>query len=209
MNILVFGASGATGLHLVQQGLERNYSITAFVRNPSAFKIWHKRLTIVKGNVNDYATVEKAVKGKDAVLSAIGANNMFVYDPVVVNGMANIIKAMELNDTVRLIYLSTLMVKESRKDAGFLIKRVASNLLRSERRGHEEREKQIRQSELLWTIVQAPVLTNGVQKKVYRIGENLKTNAFAATISRADVAHSMLEQLTRNDHVRKAIRLLP
>jgi uncharacterized protein YbjT (DUF2867 family) len=33
MNVLVFGASGATGRELVKQGLEKGYSVTAFVRN--------------------------------------------------------------------------------------------------------------------------------------------------------------------------------
>ena len=75
MKVLVFGASGATGYHVVSQGLANGHGITAFVRNPSKLKIAHERLRVWQGDVADAKHVEDAVQGQDAVISALGASS--------------------------------------------------------------------------------------------------------------------------------------
>ena len=95
MKILVFGASGKTGHQLVQQGLLQGPHITAFVRNPLKLKITNDKLKVIQGDVINYQMVEEAVKGQDAVLSALGASSAFKYDQSVVDGVGNIIKAMQ------------------------------------------------------------------------------------------------------------------
>jgi putative NADH-flavin reductase len=209
MDIVIFGASGATGLQLVKQALAKRHAVTAFVRSTSRITIRHERLTIVQGNVIDYPVVEQAIKGKAVVLSALGADNMFRYDRVVVDGMAHIIRAMESTGVHRLVYMSFIGVHESRKDAGFVISRIAPRLLRTEIAGHEARERLIRQSNLHWTIVQPPTLTSGALTQTYRIGEEIRSNAFAPKLSRADVADFMLKQLSDQGFIRKAVRMLP
>jgi len=209
MKILIFGASGATGRHLVKQALDQQHYVTAFVRDPAKLTIEHNNLKLVQGNVINYQEVENAINGHDAVLSALGANSPFRYDQVVVDGMENIIKAMQAAKVERLIYLSTAGVKASRRDAGFAIRFIAPKLLRTEIAGHEAREKMIKQSHLKWTIIHAPALTNGEQKKEYQYGENLKATSFLVALSRADVADFMLKQLTDNSYICKTARLMP
>ena len=72
MNVLVFGASGATGRELVKQGLEKGYSVTAFVRNPAALNTKSPNLELVQGNVGNRAAVESAINGQHAVICALG-----------------------------------------------------------------------------------------------------------------------------------------
>ncbi len=72
MKLLIFGATGGTGRALVQQALEQGHVVTAFARNPSKISAVHSNLHIVKGDILDYASVEAAVHGQDAVLSALG-----------------------------------------------------------------------------------------------------------------------------------------
>ena len=38
MNVLIFGATGGTGMHRVNQALERGHSVTAFVTDPARLK---------------------------------------------------------------------------------------------------------------------------------------------------------------------------
>jgi putative NADH-flavin reductase len=76
MNILVYGASGATGHELVKQALAQGHNVTAFARNPSKLKIGHDKLKVIQGDVINYQLVEGAVKGLDAVLSALGAASL-------------------------------------------------------------------------------------------------------------------------------------
>ena len=208
MNILIFGASGATGHELVKQALEQGHAVTAFVRNHAKLKITHNNLQSVQGDVADSLSVENAVEGKDVVISALGASSPFKYDQTVVDGVGNIIKAMERSNVKRFIYLSFIGVQESRKDGGFVIKYIAPKLLKTEIAGHENREKMIRQSNLAWTIVRAATLTKGIKKGAYRNGEELSSSSFTITISRADVADFMLKQINDNTFLHKAARIM-
>jgi putative NADH-flavin reductase len=169
----------------------------------------HPKLSILEGNVSDASKVQQAVAGKEAVLSALGANQVFRYDSIVVNGLSHIVKAMADLRVNRLIYLSTLGVPASSKGAGLLIRALAPTLLRYEIRGHQEREQIVQASPLQWTIVRAPILTNGERTECYKADVHLKSPHFATKLSRADVAHCMLAQLRQDCFVRKAISVMP
>jgi len=208
MNILIFGASGATGHELVKQGLEHGHNVTAYVRTPSKLTVQHQNLKVIQGDVINAPLVRNAMEGKDAVLSALGASSPFKFDNAVVDGMHNIVQVMEQTGVTRLIYLSAMSVKESRNDAGFLIKFLAPILLRTETAGHEARESIITQSRLEWTIVRAAALTNGAHKVIYRSGIDIRATGIVASISRADVADFMIKQLTDKTFLFKAPRLM-
>jgi len=72
MKLVIFGASGKTGRQLVEQALTRGHAVTAFVRNPGKFRLTHANLQLAQGDILNYDTVEPAVRGQDAVLSALG-----------------------------------------------------------------------------------------------------------------------------------------
>jgi len=74
LKIIIFGASGRTGLHLIKQALERGHEVTAFARTPNKISIDHDRLHIIRGNVHDARAVEKAIAGQEVVLCASGTN---------------------------------------------------------------------------------------------------------------------------------------
>src|SRR5687768_16562135 len=148
MRILIFGASGATGHELTKQALSQGYAVTAFVRTPLKLKIQHVNLNVVQGDVADFQAVDSAIKGHDAVLSVLGASSPFAYDHTIVEGMSNIVNAMEAHRVRRLVYMSFVGVMESRDTAGFVIKYIAPKLLATEIKGHEIRERRIRDSAL-------------------------------------------------------------
>jgi putative NADH-flavin reductase len=208
MNLLIFGASGATGHELVNQSLLKGYSVTAFVRDPSRLKIDHEKLKVFKGDITDQSDLANAIRGQNVVLSALGASSPFRFDPVLVEGVGKIIRAMEDLKVVRFIYLSFIGVSDSRVNGGFVIRHIAPKLLKNEIAGHEAREKMIRNSELNWTIIHAPTLTNGKKNGTYRTGENLSSNSFLVTMSRADVADFMLTQCVDLTFNHKAVRIM-
>lgn len=72
MKLLVFGATGGTGGRLVQQALQQGHVVTAFARDPSKMPLVHDNLRVVRGDILDAESVEIAVAGQDAVLSALG-----------------------------------------------------------------------------------------------------------------------------------------
>jgi putative NADH-flavin reductase len=204
MQILILGASGKTGHELVKQALTQGHLVTAFVRTPSKLEITHHNLKIIQGDATDYHAVENAVKGHDAVFSTLGAASPFKYDQSTVDGLNNIVNAMETTGVNRFIYMSAINVEESRKHAGLLIRVLGTTLLRTETAGHEAREKIIRQSQLDWTLVRAGALSNRKHTGNYRSGEDIKAKRIAASISRADVADFLLRQLTDPSYMKKA-----
>lgn len=81
MNLLLFGASGATGHEIVKQAMAQGHHVTAFVRDPVKLTIKHEWLKLVQGNVKDFSSVDAAVKGHDVVLSALGVSQPLKSDP--------------------------------------------------------------------------------------------------------------------------------
>jgi putative NADH-flavin reductase len=208
MKILIYGASGKTGHELVKQALERGHDVTAFVRTPSKMKITHRHLKIFQGDIVNSRNVSESIKGHDVVFSTLGAASPFKYDSSVVDGMGNIIQAMEENNVMRFIYMSFVGIKETQNKAGFVIRYIAPKLLSSEIAGHTAREKMIKESHLQWTIVRAPTLTNGKHTQQFRTGEDISSGGFTVTISRADVADCMLRQLSDQKFLRKTSLVL-
>lgn len=208
MNILIFGASGNTGHELVRQALNQGHKVTAFVRSPDKLKISNENLKVIRGDVKDYSSVENAIKNQDAVISALGVSKPLKKDPVVVEGIKNIIKAMEQMNVKRFIYLSFVAVGESRNNTGFILKNIVSRIVHNEIEDHEEKESIIKSSSLEWTIVKPPKLSNGKQKGKYRSGENIKAGSILPMMSRTDVADFMLTQLSDRTFLHKAVSVM-
>ena len=207
MKLLIFGATGGTGRALVAQALDQGYTVTAFARNPDAVTTKHSRLAIMQGDILDYASVERAVKGQDAVLSALGTR-ILRKNTIISDGSRNIITAMEKHGVKRFVCESSLSIgdsKEQQKQLGLLYNIIIIPLLlRNMFADKEVQERYIMQSTLDWVIVRPGVLTNAPRTAVYRSGFSAADASIKAKISRADVADFMLKQLTDNTYVHKA-----
>lgn len=208
MKILIFGASGATGHKLVSQAIRQKHLVTAFVRNASKLRIQHENINIFQGDVIDYQRVEDAIRNQDAVLSALGASSPFKRDLTLIKGIQNITTAMMDQKVKRFIYQSFLGVRENRKELGFLMNNIVSIILKNVIIDHEAKEEIIVKSNLDWTIVRPPRLTNGSFTGKYKDGEHIKTRSIFPSISRADVADFMLKQLTDRKYMHKKPRIM-
>ncbi|HWU67630.1 MAG TPA: SDR family oxidoreductase [Stenotrophobium sp.] len=202
MNVLVFGASGATGREVVKQALDHGHSVRAFVRDPDKLEIKHAKLALIAGDVTEYASVERAVSGTDAVASALGSGNSLGSDQALIDGVQNIVRAMEHAGVRRFVYLSMLGVGGSGRQLGFLDRYIVLPLLlRNVMKDHARKEALIQQSTLDWVIVRPPRLTNGPYTGRYRSGEDVREKTLLASISRADVADFMVKQFTNERYV--------
>jgi putative NADH-flavin reductase len=72
MNLVILGATGGTGRALVEQALALGHTVTAFARNPAKVRTTHPNLRVVQGDISNYESLEAAIRGHDAVLSALG-----------------------------------------------------------------------------------------------------------------------------------------
>jgi putative NADH-flavin reductase len=203
--VLIFGASGGTGTLLVERALSEVYDVTAFVRTPAKLGVRHERLRVFQGDVTDIQAVRAAVDGHDAVLCALGAATPLQRDPTLVQGVGHIVGAMEAADVRRLVYLSFLGVHAGRHQLSrFGRYFVAPVVMRNVVADHEAKEAIIQRSSLDWTIVRPPRLTYGGARGNYRHGLDITANSTVPTVSRADLAAFMVQQLHDPTYIHRA-----
>jgi putative NADH-flavin reductase len=208
MKLLIFGASGKTGREVVRQALARGYMVTAFVRQTARLPIAHANLRLVAGEISNPEAIARVIAGQTAVISTLGVGQPLTHDQAVIEGVRAIARAAEQASVERLLYLSFIGVNDSRDAAGFVLRQLATTLLRHEVADHEVKEAAIVASFVDWTIVRPPKLTNGRLTATYRVGEDIRARSPLPLMSRADVADFMLRQLTDAAFIRKAVRIL-
>src|SRR3954452_12208272 len=69
--ILVLGATGGTGRLIVKEAIARGHAVTALVRSPDKAGDLNGAKLVV-GDVRDVGVLREALKGQDAVVSALG-----------------------------------------------------------------------------------------------------------------------------------------
>jgi putative NADH-flavin reductase len=203
--VLIVGATGGTGRQLVAQALERGYAVTALVRDPSRLRVDHPELTVVQGDVLDYGSVEAAMRGQEAVLSALGHKRFFYPTRILSEGTQNILRAMDTHGVPRLICETSLGIGDSAGRMGlyftfFVIPVILPFYFWDKTR----QERTIAASNVEWVIARPGVLTNGKKRGRFRHGRHIGSFVWTVRISRADVADFMLNQLVSDAYLRTA-----
>jgi uncharacterized protein YbjT (DUF2867 family) len=202
MRVLVIGATGGTGRELVQQALAQGHQVTAFVRNPAKLQIEHANLRVAKGDVLEYATVEAAMRGQDAVLSALGHMPFPYPTKIQSQGMGNILRAMTVCDVPRLICETALGIGNSVGRLGLpYVFSVVPLFLPFYFWDKVRQEDLITGSDRDWVIVRPGVLTNGPARGSYRHGPEAGNYFWPRMSRRADVADFMLKQLREDTYL--------
>jgi len=210
MNIAIFGASGATGRLLTDRCLAAEYNVTALVRRPENFRS-RDRLRVIGGNAFDPVAVRQTIEGADVVLSALGARSLKKED-VLERAVPLIISAMQQTGVRRIIVLGsagalpTSLDKQPAWRRWFVENIVYKTFLKWPVASQISQWNDLSHSDLDWTMVMPPMLTNAPARGVYRIdGEALPRGG--SRISRADVADFMMKQIDSQEWVKKGVYL--
>jgi putative NADH-flavin reductase len=192
MKIAVFGATGRTGVPLVRQALDRGHEVVAFARSPEKLGIEDDRLTVVEGDVYTGEGVAEAVADADAVVSVLGQTGDGPDDLLTVAG-ERVTAAMAeagVDRYVTLVGAGVRMEGESVSLAGRVIG-TALRLLQPEILEEAENHvAQVRETDLRWTVVRAPRLSEDDPLGDYETGD---VTPGRKAIPRADVAEFMLD----------------
>lgn len=139
--VCVTGATGYVGAYVVKEALARGYRVRATVREPSDDKrVGHVRalaaglpegaLEVVRGDLDDPASFEKALDGADHVIHTASAVVLTAKDPqreivdVAVDGARNVVRAAKQSGSVRRVVLtsSVAAVTGEDKPAGYVFR---------------------------------------------------------------------------------------
>ena len=201
MKILLIGATGRTGQEILPRLLSAGHNVTALVRRPEAITSRDERLVVMPGGVRDPNLVDLAVKGQDAVICAFGPRKLGKDDIQEVL-MRNLVMAMTKHGVKRLVNLSAWGALESHKTIGLMQVIILGILLRHVFADKKRGEKLLFASDLDYVNACPGRLLNKPARggvKASPDGTGIKHS-----ITRADVAQWMVEQLTSDIWVRKS-----
>jgi putative NADH-flavin reductase len=192
MKLLVLGATGSTGQQIVSQAIERGHSVTAFVRAPDALSRFGDRIVVIRGNLLSSSELQRVLEGQDAALSAFGPRlPLSKADATLLQRFAVALTSGMLQAGIRRVVVEStaFLFKDSIIPPTYLIGRLFFGGIV---RDACEMENVFRKSELDWTIVRPPRLTDKPRSGKYRVEEG-RLPRFGFTISRADVADFMIK----------------
>ncbi|WP_207429376.1 NAD(P)-dependent oxidoreductase [Pedobacter sp. SYSU D00535] len=195
--IIVFGASRGTGKQVVEQALALGLEVKAMVRNIENFTLQHPNLKTIKNDVLRPETFQEHIAGNEVVISCLGIPKI---QPTTLysQGMKNIVDSMQHAGVSRIICISSGAISIPPKSSfimTFLIKNVLQRIYKPIYTDMVLMENILSQSELNWTVVRAPKLSDGKLTKKYRIITQQPLKGIP-TISRADLAHYILDHIT-------------
>jgi uncharacterized protein YbjT (DUF2867 family) len=212
MKLTIFAATGGIGRDLLAQATAAGHEVTAVARDPRKLPPTRARVVTADLAAPDPATLAAAVDGDDAVLSCLGARSK-ADAGIAWRGTQAIVSAMQAAGVRRIIAVSAAPVgtvaspgrpEPPRYDPGdgFLVRHLADPILKAALRpvyaDLARMEDVLRDSGLDWTAIRPVKLTSKPLTGTYRtaLGRNLR---HGLTVSRADVAHCMLQAIGQQE----------
>lgn len=210
MKLLVFGATGKTGLCFVKQALDRGHDVTAFVRDPAKLQISHAKLASATGDILDAASVSAAFTDPfDAVISALGIFHREEKTDLS-EGTRNIIEAMETHGCRRFAVVSSLGAGDSAGQGNLVARGLQRFLLNYVLADKTRQEALIEASGLDYTIARPPQLTDNdsiCREVVAWQGPAPRGKKLTWKTSRMTVANFLLDALEQGTYSREILNI--
>ena len=206
MKLLILGATGGTGRSALKEAKALGHDVTVFVRDPAKLSAEEQEgVRVVTGSLpEDEAALVDAMRGRDAVISALGRGLSFKSLDLMKRSVPVLLRAMAQAGVRRLIFTSAFGLGDTWRDAPLFPRIFASTLLRGIYADKRFAETMIRQSDLDWTLVHPTQLTDGPRTGRWRSGERLQLQSFPK-ISRGDTGAFLVSQLNDTGHIRKTV----
>jgi len=202
MKLVVLGATGGTGIEIVKQAIERGHSVTALVRSPDRLKAFRDRIAIRKGDLLNSLDLGKSIQGHDAVLSGFGPRvPVSKADAHLLQQFAVALTGAMLHAGVRRVVVESVafLFKDSVLPPAYLLGRL---LFPRTVADASAMERVFAESELDWTMVRPPELTDKPYTGTYRVRYG-HLPRFGFKISRSDVAAFMIKAAEDRSTIRK------
>jgi putative NADH-flavin reductase len=202
--LLVLGATGGTGRLIVSQALTRGHEVTALVRSlEKAGDL--KGATVVVGDVREEKALLEALRGQDAVISALGTPaSPFREVRLLSTATRALVSAMKAEHVSRLVCITGIGAGDSAGHGGYLFDKVIFPLLLKKVYADKNRQEAIvRDSGLDWILVRPSVLNDKPSSGSVRALTDL-SDFHGGSISRQDVATFVLDQLRAGTWLHRA-----
>lgn len=211
MHILILGPTGRLGRLVVDEALRRGHRVSVVVSHEYRLKTDPKLLDVHEGTPLNNYTVSNAMKGCDAVLSALNISrtsdfpwaDLRTSEDFLSVSMKNILWAAIEQHVKRIIITTAWGVAETRKDIPIWFQWLINNSnIKYPYIDHELQEDMLKGSDLDWTVIRPVGLTDSVKDKEIQVTVNNQPRP-SLTVSRRNVARFMLDVLEQGLYVRE------
>lgn len=189
--VLIFGATGLLGSHVVKQALAAGYRIRIFARDPARVQqSTNVGVPVFTGESSNFADVEPALKGVDVVISCLGNTKS---QTIMLSSHENILKAArKQKKQPRCIFISSVGCGGT----SWLVKQML-RLIGGKASFDDYEAADLRisgETEVPFLLIRAYALNNKPGKGTYFITRHQK-GTFLKPITRADVASFMVSAI--------------
>jgi len=204
VQVLIIGASRGIGLETTRQALEAGHTVRAVARSAADIRISDPKLEKVRGNALRGSDVTAAVTGMNAVIQVLGVGLGDLFWPVHLFSDATriLVAAMQAKGVRRLIGVTGFGAGDSRASINCLQLLPFRFFFGRAYDDKDVQERLIKDSALDWTIARPGVLTNGSRTGRYKVLKE-PSQWRNGTISRADVADFLVQQIEDRAYLRK------
>lgn len=214
MHVLILGATGAAGLLLIQEALIALHTVVVYARAPEKIPEeikYDPRVTVHKGQLDDREALSSAMKGVDAVLSALGPSvsrgPLYPKGTPLARAYSLIIELMKSHRVRRLLALGTPSITDPNDKFSLRMSIIVNGVATLARTAYQDvvaigETIRGQGNDLDWTIARVPLLSGANDKKfvVGYVGDG-KTGVW---LTRAGFALFVVQELKNNEWVKKA-----
>jgi len=208
--LVVIGATAKSSTEIIRQALAAGYEVVGVARRPEDVTLNNPRLTLLKGDVYDQASLEAALTGNEVVISMVGPR----VDPTAqaeippsfdlfTTGTGNLIAAMKKKGNQRLLVASSLGVEDPFPTVKPDPKDFRLNWLWKSRylyKNMADMETLVRGSGLDYVIFRPPFLVEEPARNNYRLAINTDSPK-GTMLSYADFGAFVLAQARSDEYL--------
>jgi putative NADH-flavin reductase len=147
-----------------------------------------------------------AIAGQDAVIDTVGGKTPYRHTTLEASVASTIVAAMQRHGVRRLAVTSMVGEGDSAANTPFYLKIMLATFLRGVTPDKATMESTVSGSKLDWVIIRPAILTEKPATGDVRIF-SADNHDKAHSITRADLAAFLVAQLTRDDHLRRAVTI--
>jgi putative NADH-flavin reductase len=200
--IAVIGGTGKSGKYLVQNLLDKKYSIKLLLRNPENFTLENPLIEIVKGDARDYNSINNLVGNCDIVISTIGqpVGEKSIFS----DATKNIIKALNFHGIKRYIVTTGLNVDTAFDNKNEKVKMATEWMYQNYPKTTQDKQdeyKILTESNLDWTLVRLPLINQTSES--FPIETSLE-DCKGENISATDLAEFLVSQIDDETYLKQS-----
>lgn len=214
MKIAILGAAGKIGALAVEESVRVGHETRALARNPARIPACggSSLLVRVAGDVVQRSSLEKVIRGADAVVCTFGApltlSTVTKVPDVCLRGTEAIVSVMHSVGCSRLVCMTAIGVGDSHRRGRWIFRNVIRPVLLGRiMQDREAQESVVRDSGVMWSIVRPAELTDGAPATWRIVEPGDRTPPEPSTVARATVARFLVREAVVGQVTQRAVIL--